>query len=87
VAKLDKFLELMVTQKAEALELVPTKPATLLTASGPKPMTKDPLTAAQIAGLIREIAPADRKSLAPGQEARFEYESPAGTIALFYVNE
>jgi twitching motility protein PilT len=77
----------MVTQKAEDLELVPTKPATLLTASGPKPMTKDPLTAAQIAGLIREIAPADRKSLAPGQEARFEYESPAGTIAVFYVNE
>jgi len=87
VAKLDKFLELMVTQKAEALELVPSKPATLLTASGSKPMTKDPLTAAQIAGLIREIAPADRKSLAPGQEARFEYESPAGTVAVFYVNE
>jgi twitching motility protein PilT len=87
VAKLDKFLELLVTQKAEALELVPAKPATLLTAAGAKPMTKEPLTAAQIAGLVREIAPSDRKTLAPGQEARFEYESPAGTISVFYVNE
>ena len=31
MAKLDKFLELLVTQKAEALELVPGKAATLLT--------------------------------------------------------
>jgi twitching motility protein PilT len=87
VAKLDKFLELLITQKAEALELVPAKPATLLTGAGPKPMTKDPLTAAQIAALVREIAPNERKSLAPGQEARFEYDSPAGKIAVFYVND
>ena len=87
MAKLDKFLELLVTQKADALELVPNKPASLLTAAGAKPMTKDPLTAAQIAALVREIAPMDRKSVAPGQESRFEYASPAGPIAVFYVNE
>ena len=85
VAKLDKFLELLVTQKADALELVPNKPASLLTAAGAKPMTKDPLTAAQIAALVREIAPMDRKSVAPGQESRFEYASPSGqSIARAY---
>jgi twitching motility protein PilT len=87
VAKLDKFLELLVTQKGDALELVPGKPATLVTAAGAKPMTKDPLTAPQIAALVREIAPSDRRTLAPGQESRFEYASPAGPIAVFYVNE
>src|SRR5688572_16598812 len=50
-------------------------------------MTKDPLTAPQIAALVREIAPSDRRTLAPGQESRFEYASPAGPIAVFYVNE
>jgi len=87
VAKLDKFLELLVTQKGEALELVPGKPATLITGAGAKPMTKDPLTAAQIVALVREIAPADRRTLAPGQESRFEYASPAGPVAVFYVND
>ncbi|HWA41077.1 MAG TPA: hypothetical protein VG712_05660, partial [Gemmatimonadales bacterium] len=72
MAKLDKFLELLVTQKGDALELVPGKPATLVTAAGAKPMTKDPLTAPQIAALVREIAPSDRRTLAPGQESRFE---------------
>ncbi len=87
MAKLDKFLELLVTQKGEALELVPGKPATLITGAGAKPMTKDPLTAAQIVALVREIAPADRRTLAPGQESRFEYASPAGPVAVFYVND
>ena len=48
MAKLDKFLELLVTQKGDALELVPGKPATLITGAGSKPMTKDPLTAPQM---------------------------------------
>ena len=87
MAKLDKFLELLVTQKGDALELVPGKPATLITGAGSKPMTKDPLTAPQIVALVREIAPADRRTLAPGQESRFEYASPAGPIAVFYVND
>ena len=87
MAKLDKFLELLVTQKGEALELVPGKPATLITGTGSKPMTKDPLTASQIVALVREIAPADRRTLAPGQESRFEYASPAGPVAVFYVND
>ena len=50
-------------------------------------MTKDPLTAPQIAALVREIAPSDRRTLAPGQESRFEYASSAGIIAVFYTNE
>jgi Tfp pilus assembly protein, ATPase PilU len=47
--------------RADALQLVPGKPVSLLIKGGTRPVTKDPLSDAQIVGLVREIAPGDHR--------------------------
>ncbi|MEO8295433.1 MAG: type IV pilus twitching motility protein PilT [Gemmatimonadota bacterium] len=58
MARLDKFIQAMRDQKAEALQLSSGKPAVLLVAGVPRPITRDALQHTQILSLLREIAPA-----------------------------
>ncbi|HEV2291556.1 MAG TPA: hypothetical protein VGR60_06935, partial [Gemmatimonadales bacterium] len=79
MARLDKFIQVLAEQKADALELANGKPASLLTAGGPRPLTKDPVSTAQIVALLREIATgAAGQQLVAGQDASFSYASPNG---------
>ncbi|MGH7592120.1 MAG: ATPase, T2SS/T4P/T4SS family, partial [Gemmatimonadales bacterium] len=85
MARLDKFIQVLAEQKADALELAHGKPASLLTAAGARPLTKDPVTAAQIVTLLREIAiGAPAASLAAGQGASFSYASPSGDVQVSF---
>jgi hypothetical protein len=46
----------MYEQRGDALQLVVGKPATLIANGSPRPLTRDPLTDAQILALAREGA-------------------------------
>jgi len=67
--------------RADALQLVPGKPVSLLIKGGTRPVTKDPLSDAQIVGLVREIAPGDIAALVtPNAQVSFAYHAPTGSI-------
>ena len=56
VARLDRLIQVMHEQRADALQLAVGKPAALVPNGAARPLTQDPLTDAQILGLVREIA-------------------------------
>ncbi|MGB7212282.1 MAG: type IV pilus twitching motility protein PilT [Gemmatimonadales bacterium] len=88
MARLDKFIQVLAEQKAEALELAHGKPASLLTAAGVRPLTKDPVTLPQIVTLLREIATgAPAADLAAGQSATFSYASPSGDVQVVFSTQ
>src|SRR5688572_1581648 len=57
--QLDRFLSVMVSNRADAIRLVEGQMAVLDVNGAARPMTKQPLTASQLVNLLREIAPAD----------------------------
>ena len=57
MAQLDRFLNLLVSNKATALNLSEGEIATLTIRDSARPVMKQPLTSAQILNLVREIAP------------------------------
>ena len=81
--QLDRLLSVMVSQRASALKLHESELAELEIAGVPRPVTKTPLTAAQILTLLREIAPADAATaLDAGQTATFGYVSEDGAFSV-----
>jgi len=67
--------------RADALQLSPGKPVSLVVKGAARPVTKDPLTDAQIVGLVREIAPGDLAALVtPNAQLSFAYHAPTGAI-------
>lgn len=79
MAHLDPFLSSIVTHGGDSLELTDGNPAMLSKNGSTQPLTRQPLTGAQIAGLLREIAPADAASaISNGQGATFEYRNDHG---------
>jgi twitching motility protein PilT len=85
MARIDKFIQVLADQKADALELANGRPAALVTAAGPRPLTKDPVTTAQVVALLREVAPPPAAAeLAAGTDASFAYASPAGAVQVAY---
>ena len=71
----------MVSNRANALVLNEGDAAQLDTAGGARPVTKQPLTAAQIVMLLKEIAPEDAGGqLDAGQATVFQYESEDGVF-------
>jgi twitching motility protein PilT len=83
VARLDKLIQVMQDQRAEALELAVGKPASLMQNGSVRPITREPLTDAQIQGLLREIASADAVSqLGTTQSIAFAYRSPFGEVRI-----
>ncbi len=77
--QLDKFLSALVSHGASALHLAVDDVAKLDIANVARPVTKQALTATQLLGLLREVAPPDViRQLESGQQAAFTYAA-AGT--------
>jgi twitching motility protein PilT len=82
VARLDKLIQVMQEQRADALQLAVGKPASLMQNGSPRPITREPLTDTQIQGLLREIASADAASQLGSSEVTFAYRSPFGEVRV-----
>lgn len=74
MAYLDRFLAAMVTSRADALTLAADDIARMSIANVPRPVTKQPLRAAQLRSVLLEVAPADaRDALSAGTDVSFGY--------------
>ena len=83
MAQLDRFLSVLVTNHATALQLQSDDVAKLEIAGVPRPITKQPFTSAQVLGLLREIAtPEAVELLERGRGARFDYACADGAFAI-----
>src|SRR5262249_17880143 len=83
MAQLDRLLSVMVSNRAEALMLNEGDLAKLEMDSGARPVTKAALTAAQVVGLLKEIAPSDvAEHLDDSRPASFSYLSTDGAFAV-----
>jgi twitching motility protein PilT len=83
MAQLDRFLSAMVSHRATALRLDEGALAELEIAGASRPVTKAPLTAAQVVQLLREVAPAaPGELLGAGKPACFDYVSDEGAFAI-----
>ncbi len=83
MAQLDRFLSVMLANSAESIVLVESDVATLHKDGVPRPITRQPLTAQQLLGLLREIAPeAAAAQLAGGTPTSFDYANDEGTFAV-----
>jgi twitching motility protein PilT len=83
MAQLDRFLSAMVSHRASALRLDETALAELEISGAARPVTKAPLTAAQVVSLLREVAPGPSgEALAAGQPTSFSYVSDEGAFAV-----
>jgi twitching motility protein PilT len=83
VARLDKLIQVMQEQRAESLQLAVGKPASLLQNGSVRPITREPLSDAQIQGLVREIATAEAvPQLGSANPVAFAYRSPYGEVRV-----
>jgi twitching motility protein PilT len=83
VARLDRLIQVMQEQRAEALQLAVGKPASLLQRGSARPITREPLSDSQIQGLLKEIASADTAAqLGSAEPVAFAYRSPFGEIRV-----
>jgi twitching motility protein PilT len=83
MAQLDRFLSAMVSHRASALRLHESALAELEIAGASRPVTKAPLTSAQVLALLREVAPASASdALAAGQPVAFGYVSDEGAFEI-----
>ena len=81
MAQLDRFLSVLVSNKATALVLPEGDVATLTINDSARPVMKQSLTSAQILTLVREIAPPDSpRGLDPKAGVRFTYASADGSF-------
>jgi len=73
----------MQEQRAEALQLAVGKPASLMYNGSLRPITREPLSDAQIQGLVREIASPDAASqFGSADPVAFAYRSPYGEVRV-----
>jgi twitching motility protein PilT len=83
MAQLDRFLSAMVSHRASALCLDEGALAELEIAGASRPVTKAPLTSAQVLQLLREVAPAaSGEALGAGQPTSFGYVSDEGAFEV-----
>ncbi|MBA3259888.1 MAG: hypothetical protein H0T68_10560, partial [Gemmatimonadales bacterium] len=68
MARLDRLIQVMHEQRADALQLAVGKPAVLLSNGASRAITREPLNDGQILGLLREIASADAAGSLAGRE-------------------
>ena len=81
MARLDKLIQLLFERGADALRLTSGHPAALQQNGSSRPLTRDPLTDAQIVSLMREIAPAAvAEQVAAGAALTFAYAAPSGPV-------
>jgi twitching motility protein PilT len=83
VARLDRLIEVMHEQRAEALQLSVGRAASLLTNGSSRALTKEPLTDAQIVSLLREIAGPELSAQVGGAgPMSFRYRAPSGEVSV-----
>jgi twitching motility protein PilT len=83
MAQLDRFLNLLVSNNASALNLSEGEVATVMIKDSPRPVMKQALTSAQILNLVREISPSNTPhKLDIHGNTRFEYTSTDGTFEV-----
>jgi twitching motility protein PilT len=83
VARLDRLIQVMQEQRADALQLAVGQPASLLQNGSARPITREPLSDVQIQGLLREIATGDTATqLGSAEPVAFQYRSPYGEIRV-----
>ena len=83
MARLDRFIQVMHEQRADALQLAVGQPAALVTNGATRAITRDPLSDGQIVGLVKEIAGADTAGqVGGGAPVSFGYHSPSGEVQV-----
>jgi twitching motility protein PilT len=83
VARLDRLIQVLHEQRADALRLSVGKPAALVTNGSARPLTKEPLTDGQILTLVREVAdPASAPRLGGSEAVSFPYNAPSGQVTV-----
>jgi twitching motility protein PilT len=82
VARLDRLIQVMHEQRADALQLTVGKPASLMQNGSIRPITREPLSDSQIQGLVREIASAETASQMGFADVSFAYRSPYGEVQV-----
>jgi twitching motility protein PilT len=81
VPRLDKFIQAMHEHGAKSLALQAGKPACLVVGDSTRAVTKEPLTAAQVTMLVKEIAPSQlQPNITEGASFGFAYLSPSGKV-------
>jgi twitching motility protein PilT len=83
VARLDRLIQVMHEQRAEALQLTAGKPVALLANGSQRTITRESLSDSQILGLLREIvAPEAAGALGGGGPVSFGYGAPSGEVRV-----
>ncbi len=86
--QLDRLLSAVISNKADALTLDEGDPAKLELQGSARAVTKSPLTAQQVIGLLKEIAPPDAgRQLDTTRSATFTYTSADGAFAVRAAHE
>jgi twitching motility protein PilT len=86
VARLDRLIQVLHEQRADALRLAVGKPAALVTNGSARPLTKEPLTDGQILTLVREVAdPASAPRLGGAEAVTFQYQAPSGHVIVAFT--
>src|SRR6476646_229987 len=86
--QLDRLLSAVISNKADALTLTEGDPAKLEVQGASRAVTKSPLTAQQVIGLLKEIAPPDAgRQLDTTKTATFTYTSADGAFAVKAAQE
>jgi twitching motility protein PilT len=80
VARLDRFLQVVRDHHAHGLRLAAGQAASLLVNGSVRPVTREALTSAQIAALLREIAPPAVQPALGQRDVTFAYDSPHGPV-------
>ena len=83
MARLDKLIQVMHDQRAEALHLDVGKPASLLQNGATRLITREPLSDTQIQALLREIAsPETAAQMGSAGPVSFAYQAPSGEVQV-----
>ena len=86
--QLDRLLSAVISNKADALTLDEGDPAKLELQGSARAVTKSPLTAQQVIGLLKEIAPPDAgRQLDTARSANFTYTFADGAFAVRAAQE
>ena len=81
VPHVDRLLSALVASHGDAVELLEGEPAAFHGAAGRRPVTRHPLSGAQLLAFVREIAPPSAAGrLDGGAGAEFRYASPDGAF-------
>ena len=81
MAQIDRLLAAMVSQRGEALRLAGDDAAHVVAAGAARPLTRQVLSAQQVLGLLREIAPPDAaREIEAGRPVSFRYATAEGSF-------